>query len=66
MSVHTKFWKKFKARPQSKKTDFKGKHAGYVEGFDGYLYTKNWVDFLIEEIKNNGLTSSQNEPIIRK
>ena len=48
MSMHTQHWKQYKARPSINKPSFKGKYAGYIEGFDGYLYTKSWVDFLIE------------------
>lgn len=50
MSRHTQCWHQFKARPSAKKPNFKGKYAGYVEGFDGYLYKKDWVDFLIKEL----------------
>ena len=47
MSRHTQLRKKYKARPQKINKSFQGKYAAYVEGFDGYLYTMEWVDFLI-------------------
>lgn len=46
MSIHTQLWKKHKARPQKINKSFQGKYSGYVEGFDGYLYTMEWVCFL--------------------
>ncbi|WP_281213545.1 DUF3644 domain-containing protein [Shewanella insulae] len=51
MSLHTKSWKYFEARPRDNSPDFKGEYASFVEGFDGYLYTKQWVKFLIAELK---------------
>lgn len=49
MASHTRAWKQYKARPSKINQNYKGKHAGYVEGFDGYLYTEEWVKFLIEK-----------------
>jgi hypothetical protein len=46
MTMHTKCWKYFTARPQSIEVSFKGEYAAYVEGFDNYLYTKKWVEHL--------------------
>ncbi|MGX5174916.1 DUF3644 domain-containing protein [Aliikangiella sp. IMCC44653] len=53
MSLHTKCWKRYEARPQDIQLNFKGEYSGYVEGFDGYLYSKKWADFLISELKNS-------------
>lgn len=50
MAAHTSCWKEYKARPSGIKKKFKGKYAAYVEGFDGYLYSNDWVDFLIKEL----------------
>lgn len=46
MSLHTKCWKYFDARPLDINAKWKGKYSGFVEGFDGYLYTKEWVEYL--------------------
>ncbi|WGL94146.1 DUF3644 domain-containing protein [Arsenophonus nasoniae] len=51
MSLHTQCWKYFNARPKNSNVNFKGEYACYSEGFDGYLYSKKWVDFLISELK---------------
>ncbi|WP_240205267.1 DUF3644 domain-containing protein [Vibrio sp. CyArs1] len=51
MLLHTKCWKHFEARPRDLKPTFKGEFASYIEGFDGYLYTNQWVTFLITELK---------------
>jgi len=50
MHNHTQARKKYKARPNVNKPGFKGKYCGWVEGHDGYLYTKEWVAFLITEL----------------
>ena len=52
MTLHTKSRKFYKARPLDIQTDFKGEYCGYIEGFDGYLYSKKWADFLITELKD--------------
>lgn len=53
MSIHTQLWKKHKARPQKINKSFQRKYSGYVEGFDGYLYTMEWVDFLISILNDS-------------
>ncbi len=50
MSDHTALWKKHKARPHKNKPGFKGKYAAFIEGFDGYLYSKEWVYFILEKL----------------
>lgn len=55
MAMHTKCWKYFTARPQSIEVSFKGEYAGYVEGFDHYLYTKTWVENLKTVMNNKTL-----------
>ncbi|WP_347360295.1 DUF3644 domain-containing protein [Vibrio vulnificus] len=51
MLLHTKCWKYFEARPRDNVPAFKGEYASFIEGFDGYLYTKQWVKFLTTELK---------------
>ncbi|EGS73956.1 DUF3644 domain-containing protein [Vibrio cholerae] len=51
MLLHTKCWKYFEARPRDNVPAFKGGYASFIEGFDGYLYTKQWVKFLTTELK---------------
>ena len=51
MLLHTKCWKYFEARPRDNSPAFKGEYASFMEGFDGYLYTKQWVTFLATELK---------------
>lgn len=55
MSLHTKCWKYFKVRPQENKAGFKGEYSAFVEGFDGYLYSKGWVTFLTNELSKEGV-----------
>lgn len=50
MSRHTQLRNKYKARPQKINKSFQGKYTAYVEGFDGYLYTMEWVEFLISTL----------------
>lgn len=50
MALHTKCWKYFSARPHNNEREFKGDYAGFVEGFEGYLYSMKWVTFLTEEL----------------
>jgi Protein of unknown function (DUF3644) len=52
MSEHTKAWKLYKARPKDNDKTFKGEYAGWVHGFEGYLYTEKWVKFLIEKLSS--------------
>lgn len=51
MALHTKCWKYYSARPREIDPNFKGEYASYMEGFDGYLYSKKWVEFLCAELK---------------
>lgn len=50
MALHTKCWKYYEARPREVERTFKGEYSGFVEGFEGYLYTKQWVTFLVSEL----------------
>ncbi|GGO67745.1 DUF3644 domain-containing protein [Bowmanella pacifica] len=50
MPLHTKCWKYFDSRPQAEQRNFKGEYCGFVEGFEGYLYTTSWVNYLIKEL----------------
>ncbi|MGK7897705.1 MAG: DUF3644 domain-containing protein [Xenococcus sp. (in: cyanobacteria)] len=48
--LHTQCWKYYKARPKNNDPTYKGEYCGWIEGFDGYLYTQSWVNFLIEKL----------------
>lgn len=50
MVLHTKCWKYFNVRPHEVKAGYKGEFCAYVEGFDGYLYSKKWVDYLLKKL----------------
>jgi hypothetical protein len=50
MHMHTNAWKYYKARPKEKNDKYKGDYCGWVDGFDGYLYTNKWVDFLLDKL----------------
>lgn len=52
MALHTKCWKYYEARPRDNQRAFKGQYSGFVEGFEGYLYSNQWANFLIEELSN--------------
>lgn len=52
MPLHTKCWKYYEARPREIDSNYKGEYASFMEGFDGYLYSMNWVKFLREELKD--------------
>lgn len=54
MPLHTRCWKYFSARPQDIQINYKDTYASYMEGFDGYLYSMNWVNFLIAQLKIDG------------
>jgi hypothetical protein len=54
MTAHTKAWKTQKVRPKESITSFRGEFAGWVPGFDGYLYTEKWVTFLKENFLSRG------------
>jgi hypothetical protein len=50
--IHTRCWKYYNARPQNNNSNYKSEYCGWVEGFDGYLYTESWVNFLIKKLSN--------------
>lgn len=50
--LHTKCWKFYNARPRPLDHTFKGDYSAFMEGFDGYLYSMQWVKFLKEELKD--------------
>ncbi|ACJ28673.1 Conserved hypothetical protein [Shewanella piezotolerans WP3] len=52
MTLHTKCWKFYEARPREVEADFKGEYSSFIEGFDHYLYSMKWAKFLIKELKN--------------
>jgi len=52
---HTSMWKKYKVRPCTKSNDYKKcdiKYCQYDEPHKDYIYTEEWVDFLIKEFTN--------------
>lgn len=51
-TLHTKCWKYYNARPREMVITFKGEYAAYSEGFDGYLYSRRWAEFLIRQLSN--------------
>ena len=53
MALHTKCWKFYDARPRGNQRDFKGEYSGFVEGFEGYLYSLQWTKFLAKELKEH-------------
>lgn len=55
MAHHTQLWKAFKIRPESTakdKFDTMEKYCLYDEPHDDYMYTNEWVDFIVNLIKN--------------
>jgi len=52
MALHTKCWKFYEARPRGNDRNFKGEYVGFVEGFERYLYSNQWVSFLIRKLKD--------------
>lgn len=52
MTLHTKCWKFYDARPREIDENYKGEYSSFVEGFDHYLYSMKWVKLLIQELKN--------------
>jgi hypothetical protein len=55
VDAHTRCWRKYKVRPPSKSTnprETKPEFCVYDSLYGGYGYTQGWVDFLIEELKD--------------
>ena len=50
MALHTKCWKFFEARPNEMNGEFKGRYAGFIKGYNNYLYTNDWISFLKEQL----------------
>ncbi len=53
MTTHTRFWKYYNVKPILDDKKYKGKYCGYIEGFDGYLYCQEWVNFILSVYKNS-------------
>ena len=51
IGLHTLAWKKYAARPQKDTPGFKSNYCGWVPGHEGYLYSDEWVKFLINELQ---------------
>ena len=61
MSTHTHFWKKFKVRPSKKEKDSiepDRRYCIYDKAHDDFLYTKEWIDFLVEKMNEPGVYDS--------
>ena len=54
ISHHTNAWKHFKVRPKGKtdRSPCNKKYCGWVEGHEDYLYSDDWIDFLVKELSN--------------
>jgi hypothetical protein len=53
--THTRCWKKYNVRPKSKSSkpvETNSKYCLYHEPTKQYLYTKDWVTFLVERMNN--------------
>lgn len=55
MLQHTGVWKKNKARPPNKQKLWKSKFSEWNTLTYSYLYSQDWVDFLVSEITNKKL-----------
>ncbi|HDR1885601.1 TPA: DUF3644 domain-containing protein [Pasteurella multocida] len=51
MHTHTKLWKEYEARPQHHLRSFRGQFSAYVEGYDSYLYSPKWVEFILQILR---------------
>lgn len=55
MNIHTKFWKKYEARPltNSARPELTNQtYCIYDKAHNDYLYTETWVNFLIEKVND--------------
>lgn len=53
--THTRCWKRYKVRPKSNSSDpskTQTDYCVYDETFDQHMYTKNWVDFLVDKMSD--------------
>lgn len=51
-TTHVKFWKYYNVRPSEIDKSLKNKYCGYMEGFDGYLYSQEWVKKILSVYSN--------------
>lgn len=61
MDVHTRCWKKYEVRPINNAQQpeiTKAEYCVYDQPNTTYLYTENWVDFLVEELNKAGVFES--------
>jgi hypothetical protein len=55
LAIHTRCWKRYKARPEGGSTNPEAtnwKYCIYDKRHNDYGYTQSWVDFLIEKLKD--------------
>ncbi|MGV6987611.1 hypothetical protein ACWA5Z_01185 [Testudinibacter sp. P80/BLE/0925] len=50
MNDHTNCWKKYNARPRGIIKNFRSEYSAYVDGYDSYLYSQKWIDFLLDKL----------------
>ena len=65
VDAHTRCWRKYKVRPASNSTnprETKPEFCVYDSLYGGYGYTQGWVDFLIEELKDESKFESLKFP----
>lgn len=70
-TTHTRCWKKYKVRPLKKSDNHlktKVKYCVYDSAFDQYMYTPEWVNFLVNKMKDENEFNSlyKNPPEIIK
>jgi hypothetical protein len=54
LPLHTKSWKLYQVRKKGKAPEACNiKYCQYNEPHGDYLYTKEWVDFLIEKLRDS-------------
>ena len=61
MDTHTRCWKKYEVRPINNAQQpeiTKAEHCVYDQPNETYLYTEDWVDFLVEELSKDGIYES--------
>lgn len=59
MHLHTRAWKYFKVRPtENSPIGCNADYCVYNEPVDKFVYTKKWVEFLIDQVSNHDLIES--------
>ncbi len=61
MDTHTRCWKRYEVRPVNNAQQpeiTKAEYCVYDQPNETYLYTEDWVDFLVEELSKDGIYES--------